>query len=114
MAPLATLWVLREVEAAWAAAADVTLDTVSREAHWRLPVSKTDPRVLARMRTRGVHLQDRRQPLVPIPPPTAAHGLPVAEVRIARGHVATGAAPLPHAGRRGGPQVCSGGLARGD
>eukprot|EP00969_Alexandrium_andersonii_P323850 14309189-Alexandrium_andersonii.AAC.1 len=51
MAPLATLWVLREVEAAWAAVADVALDTLSCKAHWRLPVSKTDPRALARTRT---------------------------------------------------------------
>ena len=52
-AVLSTLWVLREVEAAWAAAGDVVLDERAAKVHWKLPVSKTDPRAVSRMRSWG-------------------------------------------------------------
>ena len=53
MVLLSSLWVLREIEAAWACAGDITIDHARKTVAWFLPVSKTDPRALAVTRSWG-------------------------------------------------------------
>ena len=53
VAILASLWVLREIEAAWACVGDLTVDTIALTVAWHLPVSKTDPRAKAVSRSWG-------------------------------------------------------------
>ena len=40
---LGSLWVLREIELAWAKWGDIRIDSVSKVVHWTLTASKTDP-----------------------------------------------------------------------
>jgi hypothetical protein len=50
---LGSLWVLREIELAWAVWSDITVDDCDRKVTWRLPVSKTDPQAKACSRSWG-------------------------------------------------------------
>jgi len=53
LAVLGSLWVLREIEAAWAAVNDINVDYDNKSISWHLPVSKTDPRAKACTRSWG-------------------------------------------------------------
>lgn len=53
MVVLASLWMLREIEVAFARAGDVELSSCGKLVTWRLPVSKTDPQALGKRRTLG-------------------------------------------------------------
>lgn len=50
---LGALWVLREIELAWAVCSDVTVDDLRQVVVWALPVSKTDPKAKACTRSWG-------------------------------------------------------------
>jgi len=50
---LGSLWVLREIEAAWATVGDIRLDMINKTFTWHLPVSKTDVRAKACTRSWG-------------------------------------------------------------
>jgi len=50
---LGSLWILREIELAWAAVGDITIDETGKTASWFLPVSKTDARAKACTRSWG-------------------------------------------------------------
>ena len=53
MALLCALWVLREIEGAWACKGDITVNCAKLTIAWHLPVSKTDPCAKAVTRSRG-------------------------------------------------------------
>ena len=50
---LGSLWILREIEVAWAAVGDVAIDFTTQIVEWILPVSKTDTRAKACSRSWG-------------------------------------------------------------
>ena len=53
MALLASLWVLREIEAAWTSVGDISFDMAKSTVSWHLAVSKTDPGAKAVSRSWG-------------------------------------------------------------
>ena len=50
---LGSLWVMREIELAWATRKDISIDHSAAKIAWRVPVSKTDPVAKACVRSWG-------------------------------------------------------------
>jgi len=56
---LGALWIVREIELAWTAVGDITIDTEAKVISWFLPVSKVDHRAKACTRSWGCICGDR-------------------------------------------------------
>jgi len=50
---LGSLWIMREIEVAWATRSDITIDATTNTVSWLLPVSKTDAKAKACTRSWG-------------------------------------------------------------